>query len=486
MRLFTACFAHESSGFSPIPTSMENFRDGLLHRPSRGELIPLRLTAIECALTDKGTKRGHDVVESIGAAATPSGPTVKADYEAIRDEIIADLKKAMPVDAVALFLHGAQLAEGYDDCEGDLLGRLRAVVGPDVPIGVEIDLHGNITDAMMNNATAIIACKEYPHTDFLERADELLDILEAAVARKIKPVASYCKLPLLGIFHTTRQPMRGLVDRISALEKETGILSVSIAHGFPWADTPHAGSAVIVVTDNDKPLADRLARKIAGELFDMRREIAAPLTTLPEALAEAADVKDGLVIIADTADNAGGGAASDSTYFLRELIRRDAQQTVVGMIWDPVAVDFAFGAGVGSTLPMRIGGKVSALSGAPVDGDFTVTALNPNLTQIAFGYRLPLGKAAALRIGGIDVVIAAAREQVHSPDCFTELGIDLTSKRLVVVKSAQHFYAQFNKMAAKIIYAVAPGVTSVDFSTFDYTRLPRPIWPLDRDVAFRP
>ncbi len=472
-----------SSGFSPIPTNLENFREGLLHRPSRGELIPLRLTAIECALTEKGTRRGHDVVESIGAAATPSGPTVKADYELIRDEIVSDLKKAMPVDAIALFLHGAQLAQGYDDCEGDLLARLRAVAGPDVPIGVEFDLHGNVTPEMMRNATVLIACKEYPHTDFLERADELLDILEATFVKRVKPVTAYKRLPMLGIFHTTRQPLRGLVDKISALEKTPGVLTISIAHGFPWADTPHAGSSIIVTTDDDRELANRLCREIAAEFFAMRNEIAAPRTTLDEALAQFSAGGNGLTVIADTADNAGGGAASDSTYFLHELARRKIERAVIGMIWDPMAVDFAFTAGVGATLPMRIGGKISPLSSDPFDADMTVTALNPDLWQMAFGYRQPLGRAAALRTGDLDIVVAEAREQTHSPECFTELGIDLSTKRLMVVKSAQHFYATFNTLAERIIYAVAPGTTSVDFSTFDYKRLRRPIWPLDPNVT---
>jgi microcystin degradation protein MlrC len=483
MRLFTASLAHESSGFSPIPTNLENFREGLLHRPSRGELVPLRLTAIECALTEKGTRRGHDVVESIGAAATPSGPTVRADYELIRDEIVDDLKKAMPVDAIALFLHGAQLAQGYDDCEGDLLARLRAVAGPDVPIGVEFDLHGNVTPEMMRNATVIIACKEYPHTDFLERADELLDILEATVAKRVKPVWAYKRLPMLGIFHTTRQPLRGLVDKLSALEKSAGVLTISIAHGFPWADTPHAGSSIIVTTDNDRGLADRLCHEIAAEFFAMRNEIAAPRTTIDEAFAQFASGGNGLTVIADTADNAGGGAASDSTYFLHELVKRKIGRAAIGMIWDPMAVDFAFTAGVGATLPMRIGGKISPLSGEPFDAEVTVTALNPDLWQMAFGYRQPLGRAAALRIGDLDIVVAEAREQTHSPECFTEMGIDLGTKRLVVVKSAQHFYATFGSIAECIIYAVAPGTTSVDFSTFDYKRLQRPIWPLDPDVT---
>ncbi|MET0272722.1 MAG: M81 family metallopeptidase [Phenylobacterium sp.] len=484
MRLFTACFAHESSGFSPIPTSIENFRDAMLHRPSRGEIVEGRHQSIECALSAKGLERGHDVVESVGAVAMPSGPMVKADYESVRDEIVSDLRKALPVDAVGLFLHGAQLAQGYDDPEGDLLAALRAVVGPDVPIGVEIDLHGNVTQAMIDHATLVIACKEYPHTDFLERADELLDILEGAVAERVRPVSSWRKAPMMGIFHTTRQPLRGLVDRMSAMEKEPGVLSVSIAYGFPWHDTPHTGASVMVVTDNDPALGDALAARIGAELFAMREEIAAPRTSLEEAFAQAADAPDGLVIIADTADNAGGGAASDSTFFLREMIERGTERAALGMLWDPVAVDLAFAAGVGATLPMRIGGKTSPLSGPPVDAEVTVTALNSKLSQVAFGFRRIVGRAAALRIGGIDVVVIVHREQVHSPDCFTEMGIDLADKRLLVVKSAQHFHARYSPLASQIIYAVAPGVTSVDFTTFDYHRLPRPMWPLDAEAAF--
>ncbi|MDB5495562.1 MAG: microcystinase [Phenylobacterium sp.] len=484
MRLFTGCFAHESSGFSPIPTSIENFREAMLHRPSRSEIVEGRYNSIECALSAKGEERGHEVVESVGAVAMPSGPMVKADYESVRNEIVSDLKKAMPVDAIAVFLHGAQLGQGYDDCEGDLLAALRAVAGPDVPIGVEIDLHGNVTQAMVDNATLVIACKEYPHSDFLERADELLDVLEAAVAGRVRPVASWRRLPMMGIFHTTRQPMRGMVDRISAMEKEPGVLSVSIAHGFPWHDTPHTGAAVIVVTDNDRALGDALAARIGAELFAMREDIAAPQTSLDEAFAEAAAAADGLVIIADTADNAGGGAASDSTFFLHEMIRRGTDRAAIGMIWDPVAVDLAFTAGVGATLAMRIGGKTSPLSGVPVDAEVTVTALNTKLSQVAFGYRRVVGRAAALRTGGIDIVLIAHREQVHSPDCFTEMGIDLSAKRLLVVKSAQHFHARYSPLASKIIYAVAPGATSVDFTTFDYHRLPRPIWPLDAEAAF--
>lgn len=487
MRLFSASFAHESSSFSPIPTSIESFRDAMLHRPSRGEVVPPRFKSIECGITAKAVERGHDVIESIGAVATPSGPMVRADYESVRDEILADLRNAMPVDAVALFLHGAQLAQGYDDCEGDLLAAIRHVVGPDTPIGVEFDLHGNVTPAMLQAATVLLACKEYPHTDFPERAVQLLDILEATVAGRATPLCVSQSVPVMGIFHTTRQPLRGLVDRISEMERMPGVLGISIAHGFPWADTQYVGATIIVVTNEDKQLAEKLAAQIASEFYAMRAEIAVPLTTIDDALDQYGAGANGLTIIADTADNAGGGAASDSTFILREVSRRKLEHVALGMLWDPVAVSFAFAAGVGAKLPLRIGGKTGVQSGDPFDTEATVIALNPKLRQIAFGHSQSLGKAASVRTAcGIDVVLAAEREQTHSPECFTDMGIDLGTKRLAVVKSAQHFHARFSPIASRIIYAVAPGATSIDFSTFSYERLKRPIWPLDTIASFSP
>ncbi|HEV2362933.1 MAG TPA: M81 family metallopeptidase [Caulobacteraceae bacterium] len=484
MRVFAAALVHESSGFSPIPTNLESFRQGLLHRPSRGEMAEGRRGALEWALAVKAGERGHEVLESVCAAASPSGPAARAVYEELRDEIVRDLAKALPVDVIALFLHGAQLAHGYDDCEGDLLARLRALAGPDVPIGVEFDLHGNVTAAMARNADVLVACKEYPHTDFGERADDLLDILEEAATGRVRPLSAFRRLPMIGIFHTTRQPLRGLVDRLRKLEERQEVLNISIAHGFPWADTPFTSSSVIVTTDDNAALAEQLCDELAAEFFAMREAIAAPRTTLEEALSQLGRIRDGLTIIADTADNAGGGAANDSTFFLHELVRRGISDSALGMIWDPVAVDFAFAAGVGATLPLRIGGKTSPLSGDPFDGEVTVTALNEELTQIAFGSPDRLGRAAAVRINGVDIVLSEARSQTHSPECFTGLGIDLAAKRLVVLKSAQHFRDRFGPLTDRIIYAVVPGTTSVDFTTFDYRRLTRPIWPLDPEVTW--
>lgn len=489
MRLFTATLAHETSPFSPIPTSLENFRRGMLHRPSRGELVDGRLEAIECGLTAQAQARGHDVVEGLGAAATPSGRTIQADFELMRDELLADLRKAMPVDAVALFLHGAQMAYGYDDCEGDLLGRVRAIVGPDIPVGVEFDLHGNVTQAMVDAATFLVACREYPHVDFPERAAELLDLLERAVAGSIRPVSVLRQIPMLGIFHTTREPMKGFVAQMKQREAAPGLLSISAAHGFPWADTPHTGAAIIVTADADRQLAEAEADALADAFFAIRAEAGVAVTGVEAVLDEALQPAPGLTVIADTADNAGGGAAGDSTYMLQALLDRGiGHASAIGVIWDPQAVALAFDAGEGGQLALRIGGKTGPLSGQPVDLEVTVRKLTPNGRQIAFGTEQPLGRMALLQgSNGLSIVIGSYREQVHSPEAFTSAGLDLETLDLLVLKSAQHFHARFQPIAGRILYAVAPGVTSVDFSTFDYRHLRRPMWPLDpitsRDAA---
>lgn len=480
MRIFCASLVHESHSFSPIPTNLASYREGFLYRPSTGEGADIiEQVSPEGNLRLRVRAAGHELVDGLHAAAAPSAPTVRGAYEALRDELMENLSDAAPVDAVLLFLHGAQLAEGYSDCEGDILSRVRTIVGPSVPIGVALDLHANLTQQMVDNATVLMACKEYPHTDFSERAGELLDLIERTARREIKPVMALRRVPMFGFFHTTREPMRGFVDEIMAREGRDGVLSISIAHGFGYSDTKHAGASVLVVTDGDSARAGELAEHLADRLFAMREEIAAPVLPLSDALNEALAYPGFPVVIADTSDNPGGGAAGDSTIVLRALLDRDVRDAALGMMWDPGAVHVAERAGVGARIALRLGGKVGPGSGDPLDVEAEVFALSHNAKQTAFGAPSPLGPAAALQIGGISVVVNSLREQVHDAACFSELGIDPRSKRLLVVKSAQHFHASFAPFAARILYAEGPGTVATDFSSLPFQNITRPQWPLD-------
>ena len=232
-KIFTATLGTETNTFSALPTGMRLFEETCLFRKrSYGDKTPMFGAPLE-VWRRMGEVKGWRVVESLCAFAMPAGKTVKKVYEGFRDEIVADLKAAMPVDAVLLSLHGAMVAEGYDDAEGDLLAHVRSIVGPNIPVGAELDLHGNVSRQKLENATAIVLFKEYPHIDIPERAEDLFCLIEGAMAGKTKPVMGWFDCRTVGVFHTTRQPMRGFVDKCAALEGKDGILSVSVVHGFP-------------------------------------------------------------------------------------------------------------------------------------------------------------------------------------------------------------------------------------------------------------
>ena len=479
MKVFTASLGTETNTFSPMMTSKQSFLEGFYAGPGQHPDRVTACTAPLWAARKRAKTKGWQVVEGSCSFAQPAGLTVRKVYEELRDEILDQLKAAMPVDIVLMGLHGAMVADGYDDCEGDILARIRATVGPDVPIGCELDPHCHLTDKRLKAADVIICYKEFPHTDFVERGEELADIIEAMWLKKVKPVSSVFDCRMINSFPTSRQPMRGFVDRIMAMEGKDGILSISIAHCFPYADVPDVGTKVLVVTDNQPEKGAKLAEQLGRELWDMRNDVRPPFLTIDEALDKASARNDGTVVIADPSDNAGGGAPSDSTYILRRMIERRMTQAAIGPIWDPIAVRMCFDAGEGARFALRFGGKMGPTSGDPIDALVTVTKLVHDGTQ-TFGHALcQLGDAAAIDVDGIAVVLITNRQQAKGTDLFTNLGIELAERRTVVVKSTNHFYASFGPIAAEVLYTDAPGALPRDFTKLPYTRIQRPKWPLD-------
>jgi len=491
MHIFLAALAHETNSFSPIPTTLRAFEEGILYRPRAGgagrdEALGFPGYGYLLGVADE---HGDRVTCGLCAWAQPGGPVARAVHESLRDELLGQLAAAGPVDAVFLVLHGAMIARGCDDCEGELLERVRALVGPGVAVGALLDLHATLTPRMLASGAVLVACKEYPHTDYLARTRELHAILARVADGRCRPDTLMRRVPMLGVFGTGEAPVRALVDEAQRLEAVPGILSISLIHGFPWSDTVHTGAAVLVVYMADaqaNPEAAARAGEIAATLargfFALRTHgghAALPVEDAIDACMAAAGT--GLVVLADSADNPGGGAACDSTFVLHALLERGVRDAALGMIWDPLAVQLAIDAGVGATLPLRIGGKVGLASGPPVDVLASVTAVRHDARQhgLAGEFTEALGDAVAIRADGIDIVLNTRRQQVFSPECFTELGIDLQTRRLVVVKSTRHFRARFDAIAAGTIICDAPGALNGDLARLPYARLARPIWPLD-------
>ena len=479
MRVFTAGLATETNTFAPMPTGLGAFRDrGYYPAGTHPEALNF-FAAPLFAARQRGKALGWEVLEGMVAAAQPSGTTTRLAYETLRDELLADLRTALPVDMVVLGLHGAMVADGYDDCEGDLLARVRAIVGPTVVVGAELDPHNHLTPAMLDNADLLIAYKEYPHTDVLERAFELVDLCAAQVEGRIRPVAAAVDCEMLVTMHTSREPARGFVDRLQALEGHDGILSISVSHGFAWGDVEHMGTQVLVYADSDGAKAQALARRLADELIGLREQLKVRFPGIDEALDEALSFDGGPVVLADSADNPGGGASGDSTFILRRLLERGIGNVALGPMWDPVAARIAFEAGRGATLRLRIGGKIGPLSGDPIDVLCTVRQVMPDMKMTGLADTpLAMGDSVLVETAGIEIVLISLRNQAMGTDLFTQLGCDLAAKKIVVVKSSQHFYASFSKVAQHVIYVGAPGAVTLDLNTLPYKKIRRPKWPL--------
>lgn len=482
MKVFTATLGTETNTFSSLPTGMQMFEETCLYRAgSYGTKVPSFGSPL-AVWKQLSEARGWKVEESLCAFAMPAGKTVKRVYEAFRDEILADLKAAMPVDIALISLHGAMVAEGYDDCEGDLLTQIRDIIGPKAMLGAELDLHCHISDAILKAATAIVLFKEYPHIDIPERAHDLFHVIADAAEGKTKPVMAAFDCRMIGIFHTTRQPMRGFVDKLSAMEGKDGILSLSIGHGFPWGDVAEMGSRIVAVTDGDEAKAARLAETLGREFYAMRHETQPPYITLDTAIARAASHNQAQpMVLADVSDNAGGGAASDSTFILEAMLKRGIKDAAIAMFWDPMVVRLAKEVGEGATFDLRLGGKLGPTSGPPLDLRATVLKVAENVTVEFGGERkalMNIGDATALDVGGITVIVNTKRAQCSSRDCFTKLGVDPSTKKVVVVKSMQHFHAAYAPIASEVLYVAAPGALVPDWTKLPYEKANKHQWPL--------
>jgi microcystin degradation protein MlrC len=477
MKIFASGIATETNTFSSIPTGLDDF---MVQRGRDALQGHVSYPSLDLFVTWGRWAKEHDYEFSFGlmAFAQPFGLTTKAAYESLRDELLDELKAAMPVDIVLLMLHGAMVAHGYDDCEEDIIRRTRAIVGPNAVIGVELDLHCHLSAAKIDAADLVITYKEYPHVDWNDRARELFDLAVKARIGDIRPTMALFDCHMIGLFPTSRKPLREFVNAMTLAEQRQGVLSISFGHGFPFADLPHGGAKMLVVTDNDRALADQVAREMGLEVYRLRRDIGfdSISLTLEQAMSRALSNEKTPVVVADQSDNVGGGAPGDATFALRWLLDRDVAGIAVATFYDPEVVKIARKSGKGTTLPVRLGGKLGPASGNPLDIEVTVLATLDNYMH-SFPQTsgepvlVPAGNVVALRCGGIDIIVSSERCQTVCPSIFSDLGIDPRSKRLLVVKSVQHFYAAFAPIAAEVIYMATAGAVAPDPRRISYRRL---------------
>jgi microcystin degradation protein MlrC len=483
MRIFTASFATETNTSSPVPTDRASFEAAFYAAPGAHPDTPTLCSSPMVALRRRAHQDDIDLVEGTATWAEPGGLLQRDAYEDLRDEILGQLRAALPVDGVVLGLHGAMVAQGYDDCEGDLLERIRALVGPEVVVAAELDPHSHLTALRVANADILAAFLEFPHTDFYERGEHVVDLALRAIRGEIKPAISTFDCRMIDIYPTSREPIRSFVDRLKALQGHDGVLSASLIHGFMAGDVPEMGTKILVVTDNDPERGRALARSLGMEVFDMRGKTAMPMLSTDagldraEALAKQHPGKP--VVVADVWDNPGGGVAGDGTLILRRIIERGLPNVAVATVWDPIAVSFCRAAGEGARIALRFGGKAGPDGGAPIDAAVEVVRAVSEGLQSFGASRVTLGPAAMVRLEGttIHVILNTNRTQTFEPDVFSNLGLDPLEQEILLIKSTNHFYAGFAPIAAEIVYIDAGAPYPSNPRVTDYRKMIRPIWP---------
>lgn len=483
--LFYSSMMTETSSFTNLPTTYSDFEASL----KRGDDCIYGADGAPQPgaqpLLDFASARGWSIAGGISCYSSVGSPTLHSDYVRLRDEMLEALQAARP-NVVVLMLHGAMMSTKCDDCEGDTLERARQIVGPNVPIVVVLDPHAHLTAKMVGNASLLIFMKEYPHTDGPERLVEALAIAGRMIDEGVQPRAEVFDCRLIGFFPTQNQPMRGFVDRLHDIEGRAGILSVSFVHGFPWGDMPDMGAKILVYTDSSNDpegaLGTRAAREIHEHIWTIKDETLPPMISIDEAIAMTRADRSLPLVLADISDNPGGGAPSDSTFIVRALIEAGVRGAAVGLVYDPQAVKICHQVGEGASIILRVGGKTGPASGDPLDLEAEVVGIRTD-AAMTFGedWRFPMGDTAWIRANDIDIVLCSIRIQLYHPSGFTHIGIDPAKKRVLVVKSSNHFQAFFEPLASEIAWVGTPGAIDFEFRRLDYRRIDRPMYPLTPD-----
>jgi microcystin degradation protein MlrC len=491
MRIAVGGISHETNTFSTIRTDLALFERRGVHGPDNLVDAFAGTKTILGGFLDAARAHGFDAVPTILAEAAPSGTVAAEALDHLTDQLIDGLKAAGPLDAILLELHGAMVAENARDGDAEILRRVRAAVG-DLPIGVVTDLHANLSQEMAELADVIVGYDTYPHIDMHERALEAADLIVRMLRDGVRPVRALSKpllLPPLPKQCTTYDtPMRALVALAHRREREPGMLSVTVAAGFPYADVPEAGLGVLAIADGDRSRAAAVAEEIAALALERREEFLVRCTPVEEALEIAARAAregtgGGPVVLADTADNPGAGAACDGTVLLRGLLERGVTGAALGALWDPEAVVLCRAEGVGGTVELLLGGKTDDLHGEPLAVRGYVKLLSDgrfkNRGPMNTGAETRMGPTAVLVCDGVEVVVTSNRVQALDAGLFLSQGIDPTERRVLVLKSSVHYRGAFEPLASRVVEVDTPGLSNADLSRYAYRHVRRPIFPLD-------
>jgi microcystin degradation protein MlrC len=482
-RIAVGGFLHETNTFAPTKASYDDFvHGGGWPAMAQGADVLKVMRHINVGLAgfvEQAEANGWELVPTISCAASPSAHVTKDAFERVAKVMIDGIKAAGPLDAVYLDLHGAMVSEHLDDGEGEILARLRRVIGNDLPLVASLDLHANVTPKMVEHADALIAYRTYPHVDMADTGRAAAHHLAMLLRSKQRLAKAFRQLPFLIPISwqcTSDQPCKSIYQRLAALESDA-VPTLSFAPGFPAADFFDCGPSVFTYgrTQADADAAaDEMAKLIVSHESDFDGRIFTPDEGVRYAMELAKHARKP-VVIADTQDNPGAGGDSDTTGMLRALVRNNATRAAIGVICDPESARAAHAAGVGATITLALGGR----SGIPGDAPYKETFIVENLSDGQFvatgpyygGRDMDMGPSAALRIGDVRVVVSSHRAQLADQSMYRYVGIEPLEQSILVNKSSVHFRADFEPIAEKLIICAAPGAMPADTAALPWTRL---------------
>lgn len=490
VKVLTAELQHETNTFSRIATDAQAFRNreylvGSKAIDARGD----KNTELAGFLDIAGNE-GWQIDHVLSASAGPSGRVTADAFEWLAAPIVAAARDG-GYDGILLGLHGAMVTEICEDGEGELLERLRAVTGHAIPIAITLDLHANVSRKMCELADIVVSYKTYPHVDMRAAGRHAAQILQRSISGEIRPRTIRVGCPMLEEVNGGRTdigPMRQWLRAAEAHEQRDDVHAVSINAGFASADIAEVGPSVLVTASGDMDSQRAFAREIAADIWHRRHEVLNDYLDVDEAAAIAAGFRadDGPLVIADYADNPGGGGYGDSTNLLRALLDASVFDACLGPMVDPETVQKLVEHQPGNRVCVELGGKTDpAFGGAPLELEVELVSLSDGRYigggAMIGGLERSFGPTAVVRVAGVDILITSLGQQLLDLQQFRTFGIDPPAKRVVAVKSMQHFRADFEPIAGKTIVCDSGALCTPDYRRLDYSHLPRPIFPLDAE-----
>jgi len=478
-------FMQESHSFTTIPCSWEQFKSGYIHR---GMDVIAQMQGKQAELAggiDVAGQHEIDIVPLLACNAVSSGHIVQHVFESLLNEMLDRLQENMLVDGVFLALHGAMVTEGDDDASGRILEAVRVIVGQDTPIAATLDLHANVTSKMVEHSDILVGYHTCPHVDMYETGAKCMELLIGLIAGQIKSTMALCQLPMILPAEksvTIEGPFRKIMSRAIGLEQQPEMLSASVFYVQPWLDLPDVGCSVVVITDDNQPLAEEVATELADHFWKQRSDFDVQLTPLDAAVNQAINAIEGPIILANGADAPSGGASGDCTAILQALLDEDVEVETLINIVDPNAVETSIQSGIGTEVTLSVGGWSTALC-SPVQITGIVRLISDGLLRFQdVGYRgveFHRGRTVVLQAGSLYLQIMEQPVYQWDTALYRSVGLDPQDAQIVVVKSPAGFRAAYEPFAARIIHVDTPGLTSSNLKTFPWKHLSRPIYPLD-------